>query len=206
MSPSVSTATSTATRAVAVDTGARSLADVEHLAHGLDRALHVVFGADQDAYVLSSHVARTPIARHVAVITWPSSPATDPDTVTAAVLDQFAGLALVEGTLVAEPALAPGARDAAAEALSRRTGRLMRYPGRSSVESVTTAARAVAESCVDAVRGLAGVLVEPDTTLDLTGFARPTWQDGRAVLLVQQGRQGLIPFEVRDQVPCCSTH
>jgi len=64
----------------------------------------------------------------------------------------------------------------------------------------------VADSVVEEVVGLAGVSVAPDSPVDLTGFARPVWREGRCVLLVQQAAAGLVPFEARVQVPCCSAH
>jgi hypothetical protein len=64
----------------------------------------------------------------------------------------------------------------------------------------------VAGSCVDTVEGLAGLTVAPDAELDLTGFARPTWRDGRCTLLVQRARGVLVPFELREQISCCSDH
>jgi hypothetical protein len=42
--------------------------------------------------------------------------------------------------------------------------------------------------------------------LDLTDFVRPTWREGRCVLLVQPAAGGLVPFEVRHQIACCADH
>lgn len=71
---------------------------------------------------------------------------------------------------------------------------------------MTTVAAVEADSVVDAVEGLAGISLEPGDTLDLTGFARPVWREGRCVLLVQRSAVGLVPFEMRHQIPCCSDH
>jgi hypothetical protein len=95
---------------------------------------------------------------------------------------------------------------AIAEATARSAGRLARYLGRTRIETVTTVAEVEADSVVDAVEGLAGIDLDPGDTLDLTGFARPVWREGRCVLLVQRAAAGLVPFEVRDQIPCCSDH
>ncbi|MEQ7847159.1 hypothetical protein [Nocardioides kribbensis] len=106
----------------------------------------------------------------------------------------------------AHTAVARGARAALGEHRARRAGRLVDYPGRAAVERVTTPAAVEADSGVDAVEGLAGSDVRRDAALDLTGFARPVWREGRCVLLVQPGRGGLVAFEQRVQIPCCSAH
>lgn len=190
--------------AVAVDTGAASLGAVEHLVHDLDGAL-----ADlPDALVVSTHVVSTPVPRFVAVLGWESQ---DPADVVARVLEGLTGLAEVPTTrgpvLVARPDFAEGADRAVAEHLSRRSGRLAHYPGRAAIERRLSAAEVVAHSCVDVVEGLAGAVVEPDSPLDLTGFARPTWREGRCTLLVQRAVGGvLVPFEAREQQACCDNH
>lgn len=71
---------------------------------------------------------------------------------------------------------------------------------------MTTVAAVEADSVVEAVEGLAGIELDPGDTLDLTGFARPVWREGRCVLLVQRSAGGLVPFEMRHQIPCCSDH
>lgn len=196
---------STATRAVAVDTAAPGLTAVEHLVHRIDDALEGLLSEDgEEGYVVSTHVARTPVGRFVAVLTWTGGP--EPGLVTTRLLAGIPDLAEVDGALVTEAALAPGALAATEEARGRTSGRLARYPGRARVERRTTPEQVVTESCLDAVEGLAGVAVTPDGVLDLTGFARPTWRDGRCILLVQQGGDALLPFEVRDQIACCDGH
>jgi hypothetical protein len=156
-------------------------------------------------YLVSTHVARAPVGRFVVVVSWRGGP--EPEEVRARLLASVPGLLLVDGALVSDPSLAPGALATAGEALRRSSGRLARYRGRLLVERRTTPAEAVAVSCLDAVEGLAGVEVSPDAVLDATGFARPTWRDGRCTLLVQRGGGGvLVPFEVRDQLACCSDH
>ncbi|MCW2767224.1 MAG: hypothetical protein JWO11_3183 [Nocardioides sp.] len=99
-----------------------------------------------------------------------------------------------------------GARAAAAEHGGRGAGRLARYPGRSDIERRVTVAEVVTGSAVDVVEGLAGTTVGDESELDLTDWARPTWRSGRVVLLVQPAAGTLVPFEARDQVPCCADH
>lgn len=194
----------TAGHALAVDTGARSLAEAEHLVHELDEVLGEVLPPD---HVLSTHLLSSPEPHVALVLGWPVDAAA-PAEVRAALLARVTGLAAVDdGLLTSSPGLAPSAAVAVTQHRTRSAGRLARYPGRVAVERRTTAGEVVAQSCIDEVAGLAGTLVAPDSELDLTGFARPTWRDGHCTLLVQQGRAGLlIPFEVRDQQACCADH
>lgn len=195
----------TATTRVAVDTGAASLAAAEHLVHRIDDVLGGLL-TDRDGLFLSTHVARRPIARFVAVLTWSGGPAGTQVRERLATGLGLEGRGGPEVALVADPTYLEGALGAVAEATSRAAGRLVRYPGRTAVEQRTTAGRVVTASCVDAVEGLAGSPVSADSALDLTGFARPTWRAGRCTLLVQPGRNTLVPFETRDQIPCCHDH
>jgi hypothetical protein len=191
-------------RIVTVDGDCRDLASVEHLLHALDGVLDGVL-AEDEGYVASTHVVREPVARMVAVLSWSSSSPTEDEVaerVRVALPDAAVHAAVHAGT-AALPAPVAGA---VAEHRDRSAGRLARYPGRLRVEQRTTPAAVVADSCVDEVRGLAGVSVTPDSVLDLTGFARPTWREGRCVLLVQQAVDVLVPFEVREQRACCSHH
>lgn len=175
---------------VAIDADARDLAAAEHLVHQLDDVLGA--GPDEDAYVISTHVVREPDARLLAVLDWPDGPAVE--ELTARIADQLPQAYVT----LDSPAIA--------EAAERSAGRLARYPGRTRVETVTTVAQVETGSVVDAVEGLAGLELGPGDTLDLTGFARPVWREGRCVLLVQRSAAGLVPFEARHQIPCCSDH
>ena len=102
--------------------------------------------------------------------------------------------------------LVAGALHAGSEHRARSAGRLARFAGRTEVERRCTVADVLGASLVDDVQALAGTDVRADTVLDLTEWARPTWRGGRAVLLVQPGLDGLVPFESRHQTPCCSDH
>jgi hypothetical protein len=189
---------------VAVDTGAATLAAIEHLVHDLDRALA---GVLPEQHVISTHVVRTPVPRFVAVLGWKGDGQAE---VVDRLLAAVPALAMAPGpvtALVSAPELAEGPGPAVEEHRSRRAGRLARYPGRTGIERQLTAAEVVADSCVDVVEGLAGVVVAPESVLDLTGFARPMWREGRCVLLVQQAGGGvLVPFEAREQQACCAHH
>ena len=178
------------TRRLAVDADARDLAAAEHLVHRLDEVLGA--GQPEDAYVISTHVVREPTGRFVAVLDWPDGPAVE--ELTALLADQLPQAYVIPDS----PAID--------EAAARSAGRLARYPGRTRIETVTTVAAVEADSVVDTVEGLAGITLDADDTLDLTGFARPVWREGLCVLLVQRSASGLVPFEMRHQIPCCSDH
>ncbi|SDK48034.1 hypothetical protein SAMN05428985_104173 [Nocardioides sp. YR527] len=178
------------TARLAVDADARDLAAAEHLVHRLDEVLGA--GQPEDAYVISTHVVREPTARFVAVLDWPGGPAVE--ELTALLADRLSHAYVSHDSPAIE------------EAADRTAGRLARYPGRTRIETVTTVAAVEADSVVDDVEGLAGIELEPGDTLDLTGFARPVWRAGRCVLLVQRSATGLVPFEVRNQIRCCSDH
>jgi hypothetical protein len=192
MSEPTGTAGAADTHVVAVAPAARTLGDVEHAVHAIDLALVGLLDEQTHpaSYVASTHA--TSAGGTVVVLAWAGAPT--PEQV---------------GALLPLPLgdpHDPAVRTAVADHLDRRSGRLVRYPGRAATETRTTPGAVLAASCVDAVEGLAGSVVAPDSALDLSGFARPVWRDGRCLLIVQQGRGALIPFEVRDQVPCCADH
>lgn len=202
-SPAASTA---ATRVVAVDAGSRSLVEVEHLAALVDE---VLAGTAEESAVLSSHHVTEPDRHYAAVLSWTGGPARD--EVTRALAAGIDGvLVLREDDLAAAlghgAAALPGLAVAIADHTNRTAGRLARYPGRRAIERRLTAAEIVRLSCVEEVVGLAGVEIQPQRCVDLTGFARPQWRAGRCVLLVQQGAADLLPFEARQQIPCCADH
>lgn len=193
---------------LAVDVGTRDHAGAEHVVHLLDGVLP----ADDPTYVASTHAVATHDGPHTAVAaSWTGSA---PEA--AALLAQLAGpLGQDVGVLVAAAgdedaagpaALVAGARAAAEQHAGRAAGRLARFAGRAGVERVCTVAEVEALHAVDAVEALAGTEVGPDTLVDLSEWARPTWRAGRAVLTVQPGREHLVPFESRHQIPCCSDH
>jgi hypothetical protein len=191
--------------ALAVDTRAADLALADHVVHGLDHVL-AELAPEWPSYVATTHFVEAE-DRHVAVAaSWMGQ--VDPERLSAALAATFPdATCLVAGReATGEPELVDCVSTALDEHRSRRRGRLARFPGQDQIERRVTVAEVLAASCVDEVRGLVGTEIRPDSELDLTGFARPTWQDGHCSLVVQQSMQGLVPFEVRDQVPCCAFH
>ncbi|MEO6511209.1 MAG: hypothetical protein ABIO16_09475 [Nocardioides sp.] len=197
---------SAATVLVAVDTRSRDLAAADHAVHRLEEVL-----GDATHFLASTHLVPGGDARVVLAAECEPSTLRDPADLMAAVREAFsdAGVVVVAGgrTVAHGPVeLVAGARDALDRHRSRSSGRLVRYPGQEVVESRVSVGEVLDASCIDEVTGLAGTDIHPQSELDLTGFARPTWTAGRVTLLVQPAVHALIPFEVRDQVPCCSHH
>ena len=190
---------------VAVDTRSKDVSAAEHVVHDLDQALGA---ADLDAYVASTHVVRDDLGPHLAVAAGWLAPAAAAPALLDRVASRFpgAGVAVDRAGWAGPADLVAGARSALAEHRSRQGGRLVRFPGQAEIERRLTVEEVLALSCVDVVSGLAGVEINPRSELDLTGFVRPTWHDGQCTVLVQQSVHGLIPFEVRDQIPCCAAH
>lgn len=199
------TSASAATVLVAVDARSRDHAAAEHLLHHLEAALPPT----RPAYVASTHVVADPEPHIALALSWEGR--IDP-----AVLLSALAAVTPEATVVVEcssRATRPGVEDLLGAALAaaeqhrtRRLGRLVRFPGQHRIEGAVTVAEVVERSCVDEVRALAGTELTDDSVLDLSDFARPTWASGTCILAVQNGSQGLIPFEVREQIACCSDH
>ncbi|MXG90369.1 hypothetical protein [Nocardioides flavescens] len=188
---------------IAVDTGAGDLAGVDHVVH---RLLEVV-GRLPDT-VASTHVVA---GHHAVALSWTAETSPDPAALGGTLVSAYVGSGVVADVdghrREAGPSdLLDGALEAAARHADRASGRLVEFPGRPGIERRLSVAEVVASSCVEDVVGLAGTVVTPESVVDLTGFARPTWADGRCTLLVQTGASGLIPFEVAQQLACCSHH
>jgi hypothetical protein len=151
-------------------------------------------------------------AHYALALEWPATASPDVHAILALLREAFPGAGVVVGgsgmaALPAGPRELVGQAEQVLALHRRRTsGRLARFPGQDDVQGRLTVAGVLSASCIDEVIGLAGVTVTDTSLLDLTGFARPTWRDGHCTLVVQPGVQGLIPFEVRDQIPCCTAH
>lgn len=188
---------------VAVDTGAGDLAGVDHAAH----AVLDVVGSAPDL-LASTHVVE---GHHAVAVSWVAEHAPAAEELLAILAPAYAGSGVVVDVDGHRQEAGPsdrldGAREAAARHAGRESGRLVEFPGRLDIERRLRVADVVAHSCIDEVVGLAGTVVTAGSVVDLTGFARPTWAGGRCTLLVQTGADGLIPFEVAQQLACCSHH
>lgn len=184
------------THLVAVDAGATDVGGAEHVVATLDALLP----ATHPSYVASTHVV--PGGRVAVVASWDDG-ATH-DEVGAAVSAAVPGADVVVG---ADDGSATDAlREAVAQHQRRAAGRLVRFAGRTSIEDRVTVAEVLGATCVEEVRAVGSAALPHDTVVDLREWARPVWQAGRTVLLLQPAREGLVPFESRHQIACCSNH
>lgn len=178
---------------IAVDAGATSVLDAEHLLHSLETLLG-------PASCATTHFAS---GRIVVVGVWPSVGAVS-------LADQVAQVGHPNAAVVSASSVEPVETigpsshvDSAATALAahvdRSSGRLVRFAGREQIERETTVGEVLRLSEVDAVVALCGVPVPDRTPLDLREWARPELRLGRAVLTVQVTSAGLVPFESKAQ-------
>ena len=185
---------------LAADGGARDLHGAERLLARLGGALASLTGGTSVAATwASTHLV--PGAGVVLAATWDPAEDLPPDRA-AALLAADADLDGVSLTSTAAVA-------ALEEHRRRSSGRLVVFPGSAALEGLgrsTTVREVLAVSAIDAVEALAGTPVGPDSVLDLRGHVRPTWSPRGCVLLVQRAAAGLVPFEAREQRPCCTAH
>lgn len=189
---------------VAVDAGTTDVAGAEHVVAVLDDLLPVTLAS----YVASTHVVHHDGARTLVVASWagPSTP-----VAAASVAAALPGSAVVvqvgaTETVAGDAGRTGAARQAATQHLDRSAGRLVRFAGRELIEARVSVAAVLAGGVVDEVAALGAGPLPATAHVDLSEWARPTWQAGRVVLHVQQARDGLVPFESRHQIACCSDH
>jgi hypothetical protein len=99
---------------------------------------------------------------------------------------------------------------AASEHSTRRSGRVVIYPGVARLVGSLPVADMVAMSAIErvVVMGLPGrPEAEPRTIIDTRDFVRPQWMDGALTLVATPAPSGRIaPFEVPNPTPCCADH
>jgi hypothetical protein len=89
---------------------------------------------------------------------------------------------------------------------ARPDGRCVRFPGQDRLTGTHAAAEIVADSAIDEVVGI-GVPVAAESVVDTRGFLRPTYVDGRLVLLVEPAAGGVLrPAEIAQPHQCCGGH
>jgi hypothetical protein len=97
----------------------------------------------------------------------------------------------------------------AAEALAarrdRRGGRAVRFGGQDCLTGTVTVEHIFSRTDIEAVDAL-GLSFEPDTPVVTRDFVRPTFRNGRLVLVLRPRAGGLGCFEQPDPTPCCSGH
>jgi hypothetical protein len=85
-------------------------------------------------------------------------------------------------------------------------GRAVRFPGQSRLTGRHSVAEVVATSAIEEVAAV-GVPAAADSVIDTLGFLRPTYTDGRLVLLVEPAAGGVLrPVEIEQPHQCCGGH
>lgn len=145
-------------------------------------AEHWLATLDPAPLLAATHLRRTP-APHVAVtLVFPAGTAFDP------------------GDL-------PPAPTAVADHEARRSGRLVVFPGSTTLTGDLTVATILATTPIDRVVVLGGTEAPTDAILRTGDFVRPQWNNGTLVLTAMPAAGGvLIPFETRNPTPCCAEH
>ena len=89
----------------------------------------------------------------------------------------------------------------------RTSGRVVVFPGSTTITGATTAAQLLASTTIDRIQVLGHVQADPSTPLLTRDFVRPRWSEGDLVLHVQPAIGGtLVPFETPNPTPCCADH
>lgn len=105
------------------------------------------------------------------------------------------------------PALVASAELARRAHVSRSSGRAVRFPGVGELVGVLPVPEVLGRSAIDRVSVLLGGEAGSSLAVDTRGHVRPTWVDGRLVLLTQPASGGtLVPFESPHPTPCCADH
>jgi hypothetical protein len=79
------------------------------------------------------------------------------------------------------------------------------FPGHARLVGVVAVGDLVATSGVEVVQGLGGLHPSGGDLIDTQQFVRPRVRNGRLVLTVRPGADGiLVPFEQPNPTPCCA--
>jgi len=104
------------------------------------------------------------------------------------------------------PALQASARQAEEAHRTRRSGRVVHFPGSDTLTGTVTVGQALA-TAIDRVDPLGGGELRPEALLVTRDFLRPRWESGQLVLHVQPAVGGTwVPFETPNPTPCCAIH
>ncbi len=104
------------------------------------------------------------------------------------------------------PALQASARQAEEAHRTRRSGRVVHFPGSDTLTGTVTVGQALA-TAIDRVDPLGGGELQPEALLVTRDFLRPRWESGQLVLHVQPAVGGTwVPFETPNPTPCCAIH
>jgi hypothetical protein len=190
----------------ALDVLARTLSDVDGVAHALVRALQSLGALD---VVIASHVVQSGHAPHqVATV---SALDLEPSEVEATLrqvgsdFDVSAVLGVRDFDGPSE--LRDGLEEAVAAHRSRTVGRVVVFPGDHVLLGTVSVADVTLWSDIDRVELVTGGPVDAGIPLVTRDFLRPRWDAGALVLHVQPAAGGtVVPFETPSPTPCCADH
>ncbi|HEV7706611.1 MAG TPA: hypothetical protein VGP16_00305 [Asanoa sp.] len=120
-------------------------------------------------------------------------------------------IALPSGVEVALPPVPDGLAAAAAlareEHLSGQGGRAFAYPGRDALVGTLSVADILSLSAIERVTVMGGAPATPETLVETRDHVRPLWMAGHLTLVTLPHVGGRIaPFEMPEEIPCCSLH
>ena len=114
---------------------------------------------------------------------------------------------LVDGTVSGSPRLRPVLAEVLDAHRSRAGGRVVVFPGSTTLTGTVTVADVLARTPIDRVQVLGSAEPDGSAALVTRGFVRPRWSGGQLVLHAQPAVGGvLVPFETPDPTPCCADH
>jgi hypothetical protein len=112
-----------------------------------------------------------------------------------------------DGEVRGDTSLRAAAQEARDAHVERRSGRAVHYPGVESLVGTLTVQELLEGSAVDRVQVLTAGDAPPHALVVTHGHVRPTWADGKLVLLTQPAVGGtLFPFESPSPTACCADH
>lgn len=182
--------------------------DADGLAHAIAAAL-VSGGAT--TMTVATHWALSGVVRHVALSV--EAAELDSDVVWPILFDAIrpraddaAGVVL-SGRYVGPAQLRDAVDSAVVAHTSRRSGRVVVFPGGDELTGTVTVAQVLASSAIDRLHVLAADDADPEALLVTRDHLRPRWVNGELVLEVQPAAGGtLVPFETPNPTPCCADH
>ncbi len=182
--------------------------DADVLAETIAAAITAEGGGD---VFVASHPARSDGHRHIALSISASGVATPSswwDVLSEAVDSNPGngiGLAL-DDRYIGLPQLREPLADAVQAHRTRRSGRVIVFPGCTTNAGTVMVEELLATSAIDRVRVLAGGRADPGSLVRTRNFLRPRWDDGELVLDTQPAAGGaLVPFETPFPTPCCQS-
>jgi hypothetical protein len=181
---------------IGIDAGHHDRAACEH--HALDLADRL-----GSATFISIHIVTEPEPHYAAVIEVPGSS----EMARRELSDVVETVHVVIANQREDIDITLPAGDAAVAHRSRRSGRVVKFPGQENLVGTLPLSDVTARSAIEGLTCLGGSPGE-DAVLRTQDFIRPEFAAGRLVLVVQpfDGINEFVPFEQPNPHPCCANH